>query len=68
MSESESPKKPAKKAAPKRNVLCEVIQAGGIALPSKPGFRLGRGHREALTKDEADVAVALGIIRIIGLA
>lgn len=65
---TEDSKQPTKKKAPKRNVLCEVIQAGGVALPTKPGFRLGRGHREKLTKAEADDAVELGIVRIIGLA
>lgn len=67
---TEEPKKPAKKKAKEavRNVLCEVTASGGISLPSKPGFRLGRGHREAMTKDEADVAVSLGIVRIVGLA
>lgn len=54
-------------AEPARDVLVEVVKTGGIKLPCS-NHRLGRSHRCALTQDEADRAVEMGLVKIIGLA
>lgn len=64
---SDESTKTTKKAEPKRNVLCEVIQRGGVKLPGT-NHRLGRGHRLSLTQSEADAAKANGIVKVIGIA
>lgn len=55
------------KAEPKRDVLVEVIQRGGVRLPCST-HRLGVRHRAALTQEEADKAVSNCIVKIIGIA